>query len=264
MLIDRIDKKLLNKIFPDGAGEIFYVNEKDMDFCDGGNPFWGKTFDDIPLPQWLPFEKFILHFSDSIVSYKTVHCEDPGCSCGSKGVMVDYFGCGDTGRIGSVISNGDLVVYWFDKSLKMTGMRRVNRVTRQQNDITWESYGMPDLVYCLFYYFLYNFLSFLSCKNVKTDFVEPTEKQQRNRRKKNKLPKVSYHVLKLKSTVAASNCSGESGLWSNRVHFCRGHVREYTDDRPLFGKVVGRFWIPPHVRGNRGLGVVQKDYSLCT
>jgi hypothetical protein len=30
----------------------------------------------------------------------------------------------------------------------------------------------------------------------------------------------------------------------------------------LFGKIEGRFWIPPHVKGNKKEGIVEKDYLV--
>jgi len=44
----------------------------------------------------------------------------------------------------------------------------------------------------------------------------------------------------------------------------RGHFKTYTKDKPLFGKLVGKYWFKPHARGNKKKGVVVKDYSLST
>lgn len=44
--------------------------------------------------------------------------------------------------------------------------------------------------------------------------------------------------------------------------FCRGHFSTYTEDRPLFGKVSGTFWVPSHVRGSAKQGVVVSDYNV--
>lgn len=45
-------------------------------------------------------------------------------------------------------------------------------------------------------------------------------------------------------------------------HLVRGHFKTYTAERPLFGRLVGTFWVAPHVRGSDEVGVVQKGYEL--
>ncbi len=107
------------------------------------------------------------------------------------------------------------------------------------------------------------FLSILSCKNIKTELETPDEKIQKKRAAKGKLPLVSFYTLKIQN-IRHSHEATQSGLWSNRVHFCRGHMREYTADAPLFGKITGRFWVGPHVRGDKAKGIIVKDYEVNT
>ncbi len=45
-------------------------------------------------------------------------------------------------------------------------------------------------------------------------------------------------------------------------HFCRGHFKTYTAERPLFGKYVGAFWWDAHARGSIKKGIVTKDYNI--
>jgi len=104
------------------------------------------------------------------------------------------------------------------------------------------------------------FLTLLSCKNVRTKKNIPDIKVQRKRARKNKPPLVSWYTLELQG-FSISGSSSTQGLWFNRLHFCRGHVREYAPPG-LFGKYVGRFWIAPHFRGNRVKGEIHKDYDL--
>lgn len=266
MLIERIGKKLLDNIYPDGFGEIFYIPESDVNFFQNNDRFSGKKFSEVPLPQWIPYDRFLLHFDNSIVSYMYQKCK---CNCGHVGLLVDYFTCTKSGAIGPITPNGDLVIYWFDESLRLVSFQNVDRHNGQQSQISIDysvAKPTPPIEYSLYYYLLYNFLSFLTCKNIKTEFIEPTKKQQRNRRKNNKPPKISYHMLMLKDIAKRNNgneCSDSQGLWSNRIHFCRGHIREYTTEKPLFGKYSGKFWVPPHARGNSDFGVARKDYKLC-
>jgi hypothetical protein len=47
-----------------------------------------------------------------------------------------------------------------------------------------------------------------------------------------------------------------------RIHSVRGHFSTYTEDAPLFGKLTGTFWIPPHWRGSEDVGRVDKTYKI--
>ena len=47
---------------------------------------------------------------------------------------------------------------------------------------------------------------------------------------------------------------GRKDLGQKRLHQVRGHFSTYTDAAPLFGRAVGTFWIPPHMRGVASLG----------
>ena len=104
----------------------------------------------------------------------------------------------------------------------------------------------------------------LSCKNVSLTPVDPPEKLNKKRIKKGKPPLYRYHVL----TVDLDKGRKQSGvgrganLGTMPVHLCRGHFKEYTDEKPLFGRVTGRFWWQPYARGKAENGVVMKDYEI--
>ena len=42
----------------------------------------------------------------------------------------------------------------------------------------------------------------------------------------------------------------------------RGHFKTFTEDAPLFGKVVGTFWWGWQVRGTAKNGVIVSDYKI--
>jgi hypothetical protein len=46
------------------------------------------------------------------------------------------------------------------------------------------------------------------------------------------------------------------------MHFRRGHFKEYTSEKPLFGKYTGAFWWEAHVAGSADIGEVRKDYRI--
>jgi hypothetical protein len=87
----------------------------------------------------------------------------------------------------------------------------------------------------------------LSCANIVKEANLPAKKQQRARLKARKLPLYRYHFLKLGSLKQSGN--GEPTGQTKAIHWVRGHFKEFTPERPLFGKVTGLFWWQPHLVG---------------
>jgi hypothetical protein len=42
----------------------------------------------------------------------------------------------------------------------------------------------------------------------------------------------------------------------------RGHFKQYTAERPLFGRFTGLYWWQPHLAGKAKDRVVVKDYRI--
>lgn len=107
-------------------------------------------------------------------------------------------------------------------------------------------------------------LNVLSCKNVHLSMVDPPRALNKKRVKNGKLPLYRYHVLEVDLGAGRAQSGkaprGNAGIMP--VHLCRGHFKEYTEERPLFGRVTGRFWWQPCARGNAQRGVVIKDYKI--
>lgn len=106
------------------------------------------------------------------------------------------------------------------------------------------------------------FLKLISCKNIGTEDHAPPLKLNKSRKKKGKVPIFSYKTLVIKPTGVKQQAQAAQGLWNNRIHLCRGHFKEFTKEKPLFGKITGRFWWQPSVRGRNKKGVVVKDYKM--
>lgn len=104
-------------------------------------------------------------------------------------------------------------------------------------------------------------LVFLSCRNITTKTNQDFNKLNKKRKKAGKLPIFSYKTLLIKPT-SKKKISIQNHLWNNRIHLARGHFKTYTEEAPLFGKIKGRFWWQPHVRGQNRDGVVMKDYKV--
>lgn len=106
-------------------------------------------------------------------------------------------------------------------------------------------------------------ISFLHCKNVKRDKVQASGKLQKRRSKAGKKPITKHYTLCIdpfKKILQRVSTNGGNSV-AKSLHICRGHFRNY-DDKPLFGKVRGTFWIAQHVRGDEKVGKIIKDYKI--
>lgn len=106
-----------------------------------------------------------------------------------------------------------------------------------------------------------NALMLLGCTNIGTEKHAPPVALNKKRQKAGKQPLLTYHTLVLKP-VGRHQESIPRHLWNNCIHLMRGHFKTYTDEKPLFGRITGRFWWQPAVRGKNKDGVVMKDYEV--
>jgi hypothetical protein len=91
----------------------------------------------------------------------------------------------------------------------------------------------------------------LSCKNIKADRVKPSRQSRRLAQRKGDDSSREYRIVvkvpgNKSFTIAGPRRKGDPVI---SPHMVRGHFAEYSTDKPLFGKYVGRFWKPAHVRG---------------
>jgi hypothetical protein len=107
-------------------------------------------------------------------------------------------------------------------------------------------------------------LSFLHCKNVEYVACEPDHQLNRERRKAGLKPFLRYHTIDIEPMKKVLRTEGNSeteGL-KRAMHICRGHFATYSEEKPLFGRTAGTFWVPAHVRGSLKEGVVVSDYRV--
>jgi hypothetical protein len=105
-------------------------------------------------------------------------------------------------------------------------------------------------------------ISFMHCKNVRQ--IEHKDDPGERFRKQYKVKKITYKTLVIDPMKEVLRTEGQSeslGL-GRALHICRGHFSHYSEEKPLFGKYSGSFWIPDHVRGKKEHGEVVKDYSV--
>jgi hypothetical protein len=109
-------------------------------------------------------------------------------------------------------------------------------------------------------------LTILGCKNIS---LEPRENEPQQVRRAIKRyggdpDSYRYHVLVVRPPGARKDSPAqEIGVMPR--HVCRGHFAEYGPEFNkglLFGKHAGRFYVPPHMKGEKKNGVVEKDYEV--
>jgi hypothetical protein len=124
----------------------------------------------------------------------------------------------------------------------------------------------PDRFCKLQTYCIYDTLTtLLSCKNISTQETLPSEKLNKKRIKNGKIPVSSYKILVFNPNAFHKKYKGDNlndPQLHVRLHFCRGHIKTYTEENKLFGMHVGSFWWEPTIRGDKNIGIVDKEYLI--
>jgi hypothetical protein len=110
-------------------------------------------------------------------------------------------------------------------------------------------------------------LTFMHCKNVEieerdTSYGIPNKILKKRIRHDNFVP-LKYHVIKIIPFGKKSKTSeglGDGGKHS--LHICRGHFKDYTKGKGLFGKYKGLYWWDDCTKGDIANGVVDKHYEV--
>jgi len=109
-------------------------------------------------------------------------------------------------------------------------------------------------------------LSFMHCKNVTLKTIEPPHKLNKARAKRGNPPLAVYKILEIHPVKRILEREGDIqhiGL-KKALHICRGHFKDYTIGKGLFGKVHGVFWWDMAIRGSQEAGTILKDYDIHT
>jgi hypothetical protein len=120
-----------------------------------------------------------------------------------------------------------------------------------------------QILHCL----LWNVLGLLSCKNVslQPNDNDPQQVRRACKRFGGSPDSYRYHTLVVRPPGKHSASGPSQEIGTMPWHVCRGHFSEYGPEFGkglLFGKYAGRFYIPPHVKGDKKNGVVEKDYVI--
>jgi len=107
-------------------------------------------------------------------------------------------------------------------------------------------------------------LTFLHCRNV--EIIDPPQPSKKRLPRKVKFES-RYHRLKVNAIGQdkRSRGTGRGTGIAQGLHVVRGFFKEYGPEfgkGKLFGKLSGRFWVAAHLRGNKDLGIINKDYEI--
>lgn len=102
----------------------------------------------------------------------------------------------------------------------------------------------------------------MHCKNVVIESVEPFHGEKKKRNRHNQ-PKVKYKVLKIKPMGVSLRGVGQyTGGSTPSMHIRRGHFKQFTEDKPLFGRWTGLYWWEAAVIAKDSKSKVLKDYDV--
>jgi hypothetical protein len=104
----------------------------------------------------------------------------------------------------------------------------------------------------------------MHCKNVITQPKPKAPEVVRKWERKHAFSPVTYRTIiiqPLMTTISAAGGVSTLGI-KRAAHIVRGNWATYTEEKPLFGKVVGKFFRPAHRRGDEALGTVEKKYQV--
>lgn len=107
----------------------------------------------------------------------------------------------------------------------------------------------------------------LSCGNILYKDVIPPEKLNKKRQRSGNLPLYSYKIIEISEHAVKEKNAG-SVPWDYksptemRFHLTRGHQKTYTKEKPLFGKYVGKWWWKQQARGDKNIGIIEKEYHV--
>ncbi len=266
MLIDDL-RELNIHLGPDKIRDavVFRINERLEEFAAA---HLRPTIKE-PLPSLLPYRNMIIHFNDSLEWYLSTDISNSLtlANCFFRTDTLRDLRFGDQPHLAVFVNiesitrnfTGGNIFYPNQKQLEYdnSGRRSENTLLSEKSENEVMNHIMHSYAY------LHAFLNILSCKNIMTELETPNKKIQQKRATKGKLPLVSFYTLKIINVGhGKGSTDSKKDLWSNRIHFCRGHMREYSVNAPLFGHLFGRFWIPPHVRGDKNKGIIIKDYEV--
>jgi hypothetical protein len=110
---------------------------------------------------------------------------------------------------------------------------------------------------------VYLTLGWLNCRNVTTEDLRPTPRIADKRERRGQPRGLDYKRIVLdEGTRRALTVNRDAERNGKRLHIVRGHIKHYTTERPLFGKLTGNYWWHQQMRGNADLGRINHEYHV--
>ena len=106
-------------------------------------------------------------------------------------------------------------------------------------------------------------LGWLNCRNVTTENVRPDTRIADKRERRGQPRGLDYKRIVLdEGTRRALTVNRDAERNGKRLHIVRGHIKHYSLERPLFGKLTGNYWWHQQMRGDAGLGRINHEYHV--
>jgi hypothetical protein len=110
---------------------------------------------------------------------------------------------------------------------------------------------------------IYLALGWLNCRNVITEDVRPNARIAAKRQRRGQPRGLDYKRIILdEGTRRALTVNRDAEQHGKRLHIVRGHIKHFTPERPLFGKLTGNYWWHQQMRGNADLGRINHEYHV--
>lgn len=104
-------------------------------------------------------------------------------------------------------------------------------------------------------------IAWMNCNNLSLERTSLGSRLIKKRRKRGQPTGLDYCRIVIGDKYKRQ-WEKSSGVSATRFHAVRGHLATYTPDKPMFGKYVGTFWKPSHVRGDKDLGRINHEYHV--
>jgi hypothetical protein len=106
-------------------------------------------------------------------------------------------------------------------------------------------------------------LGWINCRGVELESARLPGWRAKKRARKGQPAGLDYRRIildgRLTKSLERNKTAAQQG---QRLHIVRGHIRNYTSERPAFGTYVGNMWINQHMRGDASLGQINHEYHV--
>ena len=94
-------------------------------------------------------------------------------------------------------------------------------------------------------------------------FLNCSKKKKKKKKRQGREP-LSYRVVTVSPHLSTvyEHSNEVKNTRDLPLHVVRGHFRKYTEERPLFGRYSGTFWVAAHAKGSKEHGEIAHEYEV--